>query len=124
MVGEYDKTYATALILRDLSYAGGSLEECLEKVSSVEKILQDYNIPEPQIILRNEDSFLTREALIGGLYYSQEEGNCYYASDDLWKEFYVGMQAISYEYETKYVAPEDAYITSIFVPYDHSDKMT
>lgn len=111
-------------ILRDLTYGGGSLEECLAKVSAVEKFLQDYNIPKPQIILRNEDSFLTRDASIGGLYYSQEEGNCYYASDELWREFYVGRQAISYEYETKYVAPEDAYITSIFVPYDHSDKMT
>lgn len=66
-----------------------------------------------------------RQATLAGYYVNYNQGGGVYLSDDLYEEFYQAQGGSWYEeYETKYVEPDGAIISRIFVPYDRSKSLT
>ncbi len=63
---------------------------------------------------------------VKGVYYgtTSDWSICMYMSDDLYNTFYLPGPSSSYytEYETKYVEPENAYITTVFIPYENKSQ--
>lgn len=62
-----------------------------------------------------------REALIGGIYFDKRQSEySMYLSDELYGIFYSRPKDNYTEYETKYIAPRNAYISAIHVPYNQN----
>ena len=90
--------------------------------------VENSGIEIPLALTVHSDYFGDKAVRIGGVYYEIGKGfnpDCY-MSDELYDAFYVEPDRGSWwwEFETKYVPDENAYISSVFIPYDKSNALT
>ena len=109
-----------------LSRGDVSDETAKEYLESLFAFLGDKDTDVPtEFTLTNGYTNEMRVVKIGGMFYAKAGPACY-MSDELYDVFYVESDPGSwwYEYETKYVLNENAYISSVFIPYDKSNALT
>ncbi|MDE5756671.1 MAG: FtsX-like permease family protein, partial [Clostridia bacterium] len=60
---------------------------------------------------------------LAGMFFENINDRCAYLSDDLYTKYYISENYDSYrsEFVTNYVAPEDAFISSVYVPFTHDN---
>ncbi|MCH5154912.1 MAG: FtsX-like permease family protein, partial [Clostridiales bacterium] len=91
-------------------------EEVFEIINNAFDMLKEMNAIDKIIAASAFDnSKVTVE--IAGVYFEGSYGNGIYLSDDLYDKFFVANGSSGYSTtETKYEAPKDAYISSVFIP--------
>lgn len=78
----------------------------------------------PSLEMVNTYDSTSRAVELGGVFY-EHMNNCCYMSDDLYEVLYTTRQeTFRVVTETKFVAPDNAYISTIFVPYDGGRRLT
>ena len=93
--------------------------------ATVGGILDEWGLPLTFTLEADDYYVSTTEVTLGAVYYVPTGNSCY-LSDDLYSEYFWEHTYTSdwkYETETKYIEPDDAFIASIYVPFDKSNSL-
>lgn len=96
-----------------------TLSEATEKVKLICKLFEDMHIT-PQFTT-DDAVTASSDVSLAGWYFSDFMHGCY-LGEDLYNDFYSSSWQPT-KVETKYEEPDDAYIGTIYLPYDGSEKM-
>lgn len=104
--------------LSDLSL---TREEILALFQQVDNLFD--GLVEPELGFVNDYNPNLLDVSIAGIFFDNISTECAYLSDDMYDTYYVSFgQGNSYwsTYETKYQESKDAFIQSVFIPYNHN----
>ena len=113
------------------NYNTVEFDEIYAAFKGMDKLIKDYNAsldPDKEqeqgihlenIILKSDSKNEETTVTLGGFFYTPErDANSLYLSDELYDRFYESYNSSwRNEEETKYVVPDDAYISCVLIPY-------
>lgn len=120
---ELEAAEAVVLALNDIYNAEGyySPERCLPVYKSAYAFMKEREL-DFNVTLNSYDDFgnelIDKNVVIAGVFFDRMNYTCAYLSDELYEKYFYEHESDKYrtEYVTKYVVPEDAYISALLVP--------
>lgn len=109
----------------DRLYGISDTEEAAVILGRIDAFMAKYGISYPAVTAESSADNSERTVTVAGVFITSYGGDCYFAGDALYDELYVPERNSWYSVTvTKYVAPEDAFIFRIMLPYDKSESFT
>ena len=110
-----DKAEYDAVSLALFNEEGG-VQGVLENLARLQEMMARCSIDQPAVVLEaaNGESY---SASIGGVFTMRSRSGALYLSDDLFEALYKGEDGdLRYAYETRYILPQSAPYTALFIP--------